>query len=255
MSPFNTERDRLNINSINGGKISRICEEDILTTESVQCFSRSFLQDIKKGQWSRSELIQANWSFLLLHPFLSPCFFSWVGLPGTLNPKSFICHPKQDCASFSEERTPQDSENCGFLPTDRCSIHSQPPFPPPCSPSALGSRIDFSVLTWGKEGSLPQPLDPDQEETPLHASAQRASRKQMWPLLPPKLADCSWQGETEPMRRKGLGKTEFSKNKDKALNKYTNCTGWATRKTVKETHWKISKEVVRNTLHWSLDYY
>lgn len=44
----------------------------------------------------------------------------------------------------------------------------------------------------------------------------------MWPLLPPKLADCRWQGETEPMRREGLGKIEFSKNKDKALNKYTN---------------------------------
>lgn len=43
------------------------------------------------------------------------------------------------------------------------------------------------------------------------------------------------------MRREGLGKTEFSKNnvrdrKKKALNKYTNCIGQATRKTMKETH-------------------
>lgn len=86
--------------------------------------SRSFLKDSKKKWWSRGELTQAIWS-LLLSPFLSPCFLSWVGLSGTPNPKSFIDCPKQAWTSFSKERTPQDSENRGSVPAD--SVHSRPP--------------------------------------------------------------------------------------------------------------------------------
>lgn len=94
----------------------------------------------------------------------------------------------------------------------------------PVSPSRLPALPPPRVLDWSFSPYLTPGGEPASAPEPRSGGDTTACfcpgglRKQMWPPLPQKLAECSWQGETEPMSREGLGKTEFSKTKDRCYS-------------------------------------
>ena len=197
-----------NVNSVYNGRLSGICEEDIFDPQKMynvflEVSSRTEERTMKREWTSTSKLI--------IPP---PCFLSlpisFLGLASqTPQPQGLHLPPKTEPASqtlpFLTWGATGFWKPCLSFP----HFHSQTYF----LLLFLQFQAGFIGLTWGGEGSLPQPLCPNQEEIPLHASAQRgAHRKQPRPLLPRKLEDCGWQAKTEPMRREGLGKTEFSRN-------------------------------------------
>ena len=208
-------------------------------------FFQKFPQGQKKG---------VNFSQQTHHPCSLSLSLPWLPLLGRpiRHPQPQVLHllPKAElCLLFRGSRSSpegtRDSGNCVSFPQMDAAITAATP---------SSSRLDFRpyLRRGGEPASAPGPRSGGdttacfcpggRQEAAVASSATETGQLLM---VRPNL----WgkRVSEKPNSAKTTSKT------DKALNKCTNGTAQATRKTMKETHFKINKTVVRSTL--VLDYY